>query len=69
MTKEDSDIFNDIFENDLKKALEFVKKDMSENLEDSIDIATKVLIAKRRKMCTSGHINDNVRSNRTICDR
>lgn len=28
MSKEDSDVFNDIFENDLKKALDFVKKDI-----------------------------------------
>ena len=42
---------------------------MSDNLQDYIDDLSKSSIAKKRKLCTSGHINSNVRSNRTICDR
>ena len=61
---EDLNIFEEIFENDLEKALNFVKNDM-----DSIDIKTKSAIAKKRKLCSNGHINDNVKTNRKICDR
>ena len=66
---EDLNIFEEIFENDLEKALNFVKNDMDENFHDSIDIKTKSAIAKKRKLCSNGHINDNVKTNRKICDR
>ena len=56
------------FHEDLKNALEFVEKDMK-NSTDSIDIQCRSEIAKKRKLCTSGHINENVRSNRSKCDR
>lgn len=67
--KEEIDIFNEIFEKDLEHALEFVKNDIDENQQDSIDHLSKATIAKKRKLCTEGHINDNVKSNRKICDR
>ena len=69
VSEEDHDVFNKVFENDLKDAIEYVKNDMNENQEDNIDIKTKAEISKRRKLCESGHINDNVRGNRAICDR
>ena len=58
-----------MFENDLKDAIVYAKNNMNENQEDSIDIKTKAEISKRRKLCESGHRNDNVRGNRAICDR
>ena len=66
---EESNIFEQIFENDLEKAINFVQNDMNENLQDSVDIKTKAVIAKKRKLCSNGHINDNVRTNRKVCDR
>ena len=69
LTKEEEEIFEKVFEKDIEKALEFVKKDMFKNLQDPVDIQAKVNTAKRRKLCANGHINDNVRSNRKVCDR
>ena len=69
LEKEEMDIFNEIFEKDLEDALEFVKNDIDENNQDSIDHLSKSTISKKRKLCTEGHINDNVKSNRKICDR
>ena len=66
---EDLNIFEDIFEKDLEKALGFVRNDMNEDLQDSVDIQAKVNISKKRKLCAKGHINDNVRANRKVCDR
>ena len=66
---EDLNIFEDIFEKDLEKALGFVRNDMNEDLQDSVDIQSKVNISKKRKLCAKGHINDNVRANRKVCDR
>ena len=48
--KDEAGAFNEIFENDLKTALEYVEKDMSDNLQDSIDDLTKSSIAKKRKL-------------------
>lgn len=62
-------ILTEFFENDLKDAIDFVSNDVNDDLQDSVDIQTRASIAKRRKLCTSGHINDNVKSNRTVCDR
>ena len=42
---------------------------MNDSNEDTIDAKTKKSIAKKRKLCENNHINDNVRSNRKICDR
>ena len=65
----DRDIFEKIFEEDIKTALDFVKNDMNDNFEDSVDITAKAEISKKRKLCENGHINDNVKGNRKICDR
>ena len=62
-------ILTELFENDLKDAIDFVSKDVYDDLQDSVDIQMRASIAKRRKLCTSGHINDNVKSNGTVCDR
>ena len=69
LEKEEMDMFNEIFENDLKKALDYVENDMDENQQDSIDLLSRSFIAKKRKLCASGHINEKVKSNRKICDR
>ena len=69
VNEEDTKVINDYFESELKDALDAVSKDMDENLQDSVDIMAKSEIAKKRKLCHSGHINDNVRTNRTNCDR
>ena len=42
---------------------------MNDNFEDSVDITAKAEISKKRKPCENGHINDNVKGNRKICDR
>ena len=62
-------ILTEFFENDLKDAIDFVSNDVNNDLLDSVDVQTRASIEKRRKLCTSGHINDNVKSNRTVCDR
>ena len=69
LEKEEIKVIDDFFENELKDALEYVAKDMDDNLEDSVDLKKRSEITKKKKLCESGHINDNVRSNRTICDR
>ena len=46
LEQEDSGAVDEIFENDLKEALEYVEKDVDENLQDSIDFMAKSLIAK-----------------------
>ena len=66
---EDMEKINEIFKKDLEDAICFVEKDIDENMQDSIDIRSKEYIAKRRKLCEFDHINYNVRSNRTVCDR
>ena len=67
--EEDHKLFEEYFEKELEDAIEFVKNDMEDNLQDSVDRKTKAIIAKRRKLCQNGHINTNVRANRTVCDR
>ena len=47
LEKEEIDIFNEIFEKDLEHALEFVKNDIDENQQDSIDHLSKSTIAKQ----------------------
>ena len=69
LNEEEMNLFEEIFEKDLEKALIYVTNDMNENLKDSIDIEAKANTAKKRKLCSNGHINDNVRTNRKICDR
>ena len=73
LQKEETNILDTFFEEELKDALEFVSKDMDENLYDSVDIKAKSEITKKRKLCHLGHINDNindnVKTNRTKCDR
>ena len=67
--EEELKVIDKYFEVELKDALDFVANDLDENLKDSVDIKAKAEVAKKRKLCESGHINDNVKSNRTICDR
>jgi hypothetical protein len=64
--KEEEDLFDAIFDRELKNAMDFVSNDMNENNEDSIDAKSREFIAKKRKLC---HINDNVRTNHKICER
>jgi hypothetical protein len=66
---EDMKVFEDIFNKDLENAMEYVKNDLSEDCQDSIDIIARAVIAKKRKLCSNGHINYNVKTNRKICDR
>lgn len=42
---------------------------MNKNNIDSIDLLAKQSIAKRRKLCEKNHINNDVTSNRKVCDR
>ena len=67
--EEEKKLFEEYFERELEEAIEFVKNDMHENLQDSVDQKAKALTAKRRKLCDNGHINTNVRANRAVCDR
>ena len=67
--KQDSKVIDDFFEGELKDALEEVANDMGENLINSVDIRAREEITEKRKLCKVGHINDNVRSNRKVCDR
>ena len=53
----------------MQDAIDFVTNDVDNDNQDTVDIQKKVTIAKKRKLCSSGHINDNVKSNRTVCDR
>ena len=69
MKKEEIEMVDGFFENELKDALDIVSKDIDQNLLDSVDLKARMEISKKRKLCHSGHINDNVRSNRTTCDR
>ena len=62
-------VIDEYSEHELKDALDFVANDVDENLQDFVDLRARAEISKKRKLCQSGHINDNVRSNRTICDR
>ena len=59
-------MIDDFYENELKDALDYVSKDIDDNLEDSVDLKKRSEITKKKKLCASGHINDNVRANRTI---
>ena len=67
--KDEEHIFNSFFESAIKDALEYVTRDLNENNEDSIDLKSKEATSKKRKLCENNHINDNVKSNRKICDR
>ena len=62
-------VIDEYFENESGDALDFVANDVDENLQDFVDLKARADISKKRKLCQSGHINDHVRSNRTICDR
>ena len=62
-------VIDDFFEHEINCALNAVDKDMDENLVDSVELKAKEEIQKKRKLCQSGHINDNVKANRTVCDR
>ena len=67
--EEEEDIISEYFEKDLETAIAFVNEDTNENNVDGIDILAKQSIAKRRKLCENNHINDDVKSNRKVCDR
>ena len=71
LDEEDLKLFEQYFEKELEKAIEYVKNDIQdqESLQDSVDIKAKAMTAKRRKLCENGHINTDVRTNRKVCDR
>ena len=69
MEEDEMKVIYEYFENELKDALDFVANDVDENLQDFVDLKARSDISKKRKLFQSGYINDNVRSNRTICDR
>ena len=50
LNEEEMNLFEEIFEKDLEKALIYVTNDMNENLKDSIDIEAKANTAKKRKL-------------------
>ena len=62
LEKEKIKVIDDFFENELKDALDYVANDIDDNLEDSVDLKKRSEITKKKKLCESGHINDNVRS-------
>ena len=45
MKEEELDIFNEVFEKDLKDALDFVEKDMGVDQQDTIDLISKARTA------------------------
>ena len=61
-------MFDEIFANELKAALDFVNSDIDKDLYDSVDEKVKRQTVKKRRLCEKGHINE-VRDNRKICDR
>ena len=67
--QEELDILEEVFEKQLQLAIDYVAKDVDNNLYDSVDVQTRETIRKKVKLCFSGHVNENVRSNRKICDR
>ena len=67
--QEELDILEEVFEKQLQLAIDYVAKDVDNNLYDSFDVQTRETIRKKVKLCSSGHVNENVRSNRKICDR
>ena len=71
LDEEDLKLFEQYFEKELEKAIEYVKNDIQdqESLQDSVDIKAKAMTAKGRKLCENGHINTDVRNNRKVCDR
>ena len=74
MTKfndEDMIIIEKYWMQDLEAELEFISKDTTDTF-DAIDIKIRENENKRIKLCTDGHINRDVRSNRkkcTFCDK
>lgn len=56
-------------EKDQEDAISFVIYDLGNDNQDSVDIQKKITIDQNRKLCSSGHINDDVKSDRTVCDR
>ena len=56
-----------IFNDNLQKAIDFVKNDMNSKGNDSIDLEINENNKKRQKICVSGHVNQNVTSNRKYC--
>ena len=63
---EDMAIINKYWHQDLETELAFVLKDTS-NSSDSVDIKVRENQNKRIKLCTEGHVNRDVRSNRKKC--
>ena len=48
--EEEKKLFEEYFERELEEAIEFVKNDMHENLQDSVDQKARALTAKRREL-------------------
>ena len=60
------EIIDKFWDQDLKTELDFVIKDTS-NSHDTIDIKVRENDTKRVKVCSDGHVNENVRGNRKYC--
>ena len=67
--EEEENIISEYFEKELETAIVYVNDDMNKNNIDSIDLLAKQSIAKRRKLCEKNHINNDVTSDRKVCDR
>ena len=67
--KEEMNIFEEIFHNELLDAIRHVENDLNQDDIDTIDVLARAGISKKRKLCLQGHINYDVRSNRKICYR
>ena len=66
VSKEDLEIVNRFWLDDLERQLAHVLSNTNEN-GDVIDIRIKDQQNKRRKICEEGHVNENVHKNRKNC--
>ena len=62
----DMEIIDKYWHQDLETELAYVLKDTS-NSSDSVDVKVRETQNKRIKLCTAGHENWDVRSNRKKC--
>ena len=69
-SEEDEKVVNSYFDQDLKKAIEIVSKELDRTtLKDDVDLAIKENVRKRRKLCMNNHIVETTSSRRKYCDR
>ena len=70
VTKDDDfNAIDEFFERELKEAIDAVKKDLDNNLNDSVDNRVRIDNLQNKRVCDDGHINEKVKGNRTTCDR